>query len=157
MARPAKHTKTAAVKAVKDAAAEAKATAVKAQEKVVAEVKEVAKTAAKTTTRKTCKTSVCVEMNGLSVAVADIQSAVKAAVKAQGLEASELKIYVNANEQAAYYTVDGQGGESYKIDLKALSDRRMNVKDGKRSCITVSSHFLCVQNGCCIFWFLHIK
>ena len=61
MARPAKHTKTAAVKAVKDAAAEAKATAVKAQEKVVAEVKEVAKTAAKTTTRKTCKTSVCVE------------------------------------------------------------------------------------------------
>ena len=123
MARPAKHTKTAAVKAVKDAAAEAKATAVKAQEKVVAEVKEVAKTAktaTKTTTRKTCKTSVCVEMNGLSVAVADIQSAVKAAVKAQGLEASELKIYVNANEQAAYYTVDGQGGESYKIDLKAL-------------------------------------
>ena len=98
MARPAKHTKTAAVKAVKDAAAEAKATAVKAQEKVVA----------------------CVEMNGLSVAVADIQSAVKAAVKAQGLEASELKIYVNANEQAAYYTVDGQGGESYKVDLKAL-------------------------------------
>lgn len=123
MARPAKHTKTAAVKAVKEAAAEAKATAVKAQEKVVAEVKEVAKTAktaTKTTTRKTCKTSVCVEMNGLSVAVADIQSAVKAAVKAQGLEASELKIYVNANEQAAYYTVDGQGGESYKVDLKAL-------------------------------------
>ena len=34
------------MKAVKDAAAEAKATAVKAQEKVVAEVKEVAKTAA---------------------------------------------------------------------------------------------------------------
>ena len=123
MARPAKHTKTAAVKAVKEAAADAKATAVKAQEKVVAEVKEVAKTAktaTKTTTRKTCKTSVCVEMNGLSVAVADIQSAVKAAVKAQGLEASELKIYVNANEQAAYYTVDGQGGESYKVDLKAL-------------------------------------
>ena len=41
-------------------------------------------------------------------------------MKAQGLEASELKIYVNANEQAAYYTVDGQGGESYKVDLKAL-------------------------------------
>ena len=35
MARPAKHTKTAAVKAVKDAAAEAKATAVKAQEKLL--------------------------------------------------------------------------------------------------------------------------
>ena len=127
MARPAKHTKPAALKAVKEAAAEVKTTAVKAQEKVVEEVKKetaavnaAAKTAAKTATRKSCKTSICVEMDGLSVAVADVQSAVKAAVKAQGLEASELKIYINANEQAAYYTVDGQGGESYKVDLKTL-------------------------------------
>lgn len=124
MARPTKRTKTAAVKAVKEAAAEAKAVAVKAEEKVAEKVAESAKkevAAAKATVkRKTCKTSVCVEMNGLSVAVADIQTAVKAAVKAQGLEASELKIYVNANEQAAYYTIDGEGGESYKVDLNTL-------------------------------------
>ena len=59
-------------------------------------------------------------MDGLSVAVADMQNAVKKAVKDQGLEASELKIYVNAQEQAAYYTVDGEGGQTYKVDLKTL-------------------------------------
>ena len=79
-----------------------------------------ATTAKKAAPRKPCKTSVCVEMNGLSVAVADIQNAVKKAVKDQGLEASELKIYVNAQEQAAYYTVDGEGGQTYKVDLKTL-------------------------------------
>lgn len=70
--------------------------------------------------RKTCKTSVCVEMNGLSVSVADIQTAVKKAVKEKGLDASELNIYINATEQAAYYTVNGEGGETCKVDLKTL-------------------------------------
>lgn len=68
----------------------------------------------------TCKTSVCVEMNGLSVAIADIQNAAKKAVKEKGLEATELKIYINAAEQAAYYTVNGEGGKDYKVDLKTL-------------------------------------
>ena len=81
---------------------------------------QAAAPAKKAAPRKTCKTSVCVEMNGLSVAVADIQNAVKKAVKDQGLDASELKIYVNAQEQAAYYTVDGEGGETCKVDLKTL-------------------------------------
>ena len=103
MARPKKATTAAA-------AAPAKA----------AETKAAATTVKKAAPRKTCKTSVCVEMNGLSGAVADIQNAVKKAVKDQGLEASELKIYVNAQEQAAYYTVDGEGGQTYKVDLKTL-------------------------------------
>lgn len=89
-----------------------KATAVKAAEEAVVEKKAVRKPA--------CKTSVNVEMSGLSVSVADIQTAVKKAVKERGLEAAELKIYVNAAEQAAYYTVDGEGGEESKIDLKTL-------------------------------------
>ena len=42
------------------------------------------------------------------------------AVKEKGLEASELKIYINAAEQAAYYTVNGEGGEDFKIDLNTL-------------------------------------
>ncbi len=70
--------------------------------------------------KKTCKTSLFVEMEGLSVSVADIQTAVKKVVKEKGLEASELNIYVKAEEQAAYYTVDGEGGAEYKIDLKTL-------------------------------------
>lgn len=74
----------------------------------------------KTVKKAACKTSVCVEMNGLSVTIADIQTAVKKAVKEKGLEASELNIYINATEQVAYYTVDGVGGEESKVDLKSL-------------------------------------
>lgn len=97
----------------KKAATAAAAPAKTAEAKAAAPAKKAAP-------RKTCKTSVCVEMNGLSVAVADIQNEVKKAVKDQGLDASELKIYVNAQEQAAYYTVDGEGGETCKVDLKTL-------------------------------------
>lgn len=67
-----------------------------------------------------CKTSVCVEMSGLSVSVNDIQNAVKKAVKDKGLEASELNIYINAAEQAAYYTINGEGGEDFKVNLNSL-------------------------------------
>ena len=67
-----------------------------------------------------CKTSVCVEMSGLSASVNDIQNAVKKAVKEKGLEASELNIYINAAEQAAYYTINGEGGEDFKVDLRNL-------------------------------------
>lgn len=60
-------------------------------------------------------------MSGLNVSVDDIQKAVKKAVKDKGLDASDLKIYVNAAEQAAYYTVDGEGGEDYKVNLNDLN------------------------------------
>lgn len=85
--------------------------------------KEKAKTTAekKTSAKKpVCKTSVCVEMSGLSASVNDIQNAVKKAVKERGLEATELNIYINAAEQAAYYTVNGEGGEDFKVDLRSL-------------------------------------
>lgn len=59
-------------------------------------------------------------MSGLSVSVNDIQNAVKKAVKEKGLEASELNIYINAAEQAAYYTINGEGGEDYKVELNSL-------------------------------------
>lgn len=112
MARTTKTAKTAAAKAVETKAVEAAPAAEKAPAKKTTEKKSAAK--------KACKTTVCVEMNGLSVDVANIQTAVKKAVKEKGLEASELKVYINAAEQAAYYTVDGEGGEAYKVDLKSL-------------------------------------
>ncbi len=59
-------------------------------------------------------------MSGLSVSIADIQTAVKKAVKEKGLEASELNIYINAAEQAAYYTINGEGGEDFKVELNNL-------------------------------------
>lgn len=103
MARPKKTTK---------ATPEAKTTVAKTVEETPVEKKAARKPA--------CKTSVNVEMSGLSVSVADIQTAVKKAVKEKGLEATELKIYINAAEQAAYYTVNGEGGEESKVDLKSL-------------------------------------
>ena len=48
------------------------------------------------------------------------EAAVKKAVKASGAEATDIKIYINAAEQAAYYTVDGAGDATNKVDLKTL-------------------------------------
>lgn len=110
MARTTKTTKTAAK------TAEAKAVETTTEKAAPA----AKKTTEKKVTKKTCKTTVCVEMNGLSVDVSAIQTAVKKAVKEKGLEASELKVYINAAEKAAYYTVDGEGGEAYKVDLASL-------------------------------------
>ena len=94
---------------------------VKAEEKKVVEEKAAAKTTAKKTTRKpACKVSTCVELNGLSVSVSEVEAAVKKAVKASGAEATDVKIYINATEQAAYYTVDGAGDATNKVDLKTL-------------------------------------
>ncbi len=104
----------------KDTAATAKTTkaAAKTTVKAAADKQtEEKKTAAK---KPACKTSVCVEMVDLSVSITDIQNAVKKAVKDKGLEASDLKIYINAAEQAAYYTVNGEGGEDFKVTLRDL-------------------------------------
>ncbi|MCD8096953.1 MAG: DUF6465 family protein [Lachnospiraceae bacterium] len=69
---------------------------------------------------KKTRSTICVEMGSLSVDISGVKDAVKKAVKEQGLEAGELKIYINTAEQAAYYTVDGQSDESFRIDLKTL-------------------------------------
>lgn len=102
MAKTTKTKKTVAAPAVETKAVEEKAVEKKAARKLA------------------CKTSVCVEMNGVSADIADIQTAVKKAVKELGLEAKELKIYINAQEQAAYFTVDGAGNDEYKVDLTTL-------------------------------------
>lgn len=124
MARPKRAVTTAKAAVAKTAepkTTEVKATEVKAEEKKVVEEKAAAKTTAKKTTRKpACKVSTCVELNGLSVSVADVEAAVKKAVKASGAEATDIKIYINATEQAAYYTVDGAGDATNKVDLKTL-------------------------------------
>ena len=49
-----------------------------------------------------------------------MEAAVKKAVKASGAEATDVKIYINAAELAAYYTVDGAGDATNKVDLKTL-------------------------------------
>ena len=34
----------------------------------------------------------------------------------------EIKIYLNAEQRAAYYTVDGQGSDDFKVDLTTLAE-----------------------------------
>lgn len=109
MARATKTTKTAK-------SAVSKTAEVKTAESVNASEKTIDKKAS----ARRAKTTVCVEMNGLNVDVANIQTAVKNSVKEKGLTATDLKVYINAAEQTAYYTVDGVGNGEYKVDLKNL-------------------------------------
>lgn len=62
---------------------------------------------------------VTLEIFETSVSLEAIQKAVKKNVSAKKLK-GEIKVYINAEERAAYYTVDGRGDESNKIDLKSL-------------------------------------
>ncbi len=82
------------------------------------------KTTAKTETKKAastrCTTTVSIEMAEISLTPAQIQNAVKKAVKEAGMTPSSLNIYINTAEKAAYYTVDGVADDSYKLDLTAL-------------------------------------
>lgn len=79
---------------------------------------KTAETKKAATTR--CTTTVSIEMGEVTLTPAQIQNAVKKAVKAAGLTPASLNIYINTAEKAAYYTVDGVADDSYKIDLATL-------------------------------------
>lgn len=104
----------AAVEATTKKAAAKKAAAPKktAAKKATTKKAEPKKAAAKKTV-----VTMTVEMGGKSLEVSEIQAAVEAAVAEKGLTAAELKIYVNTAEQAAYYTVDGEGSAEYRVEL----------------------------------------
>lgn len=79
---------------------------------VVKETKEQVKTAAKTVRTKIVDTKL--EINGMSVSISEVEKAVKKAVADKGLK-GEINIYLNVAEQAAYYTVNGEGSEEQKV------------------------------------------
>lgn len=54
-----------------------------------------------------------------SVSISAIEKAVKKAVSSRKLK-GEIKIYINIEQRMAYYTVNGEGSEEFKIDLKSL-------------------------------------
>lgn len=62
---------------------------------------------------------VTIEIFETTVTLDAIEKAVKADAAAKKLK-GEIKIYVNAEERAAYYTVNGEGDGSNKIDLRFL-------------------------------------
>lgn len=62
---------------------------------------------------------ITLEIFETTVAVADIEKAVKAHASEKNLK-GDIRIYVNAEQRAAYYTVNNEGSEDQKIDLKTL-------------------------------------
>ena len=106
--------KAAETKTVK---AEAKAEAKKAEEPK----KETAKkTPAKRTTAKDIKTSVVVQFAGKEVTEKDLIAAVKKAYTKKGNNVGDIKtieIYVKPEESAAYYVVNGEASDDFKVML----------------------------------------
>jgi DNA-binding transcriptional regulator YbjK len=97
---------------VKEAAAVVKEAVKSTAADVVKETKEQVKTAAKTVRTKIVDTKL--EINGMSVSISEVEKAVKKAVADKGLK-GEINIYLNVAEQAAYYTVNGEGNEEQKV------------------------------------------
>ena len=60
-----------------------------------------------------------VEIFETNVSLEAIENAVKKAVSDKKLK-GDIKVYINAEQRAAYYTVNGEGAEDYKIDLRTL-------------------------------------
>ena len=104
------------IEEAKDAAADiAKAPVVEeAKETVKKAVKEVAKNI---DIKKFAETTI--ELPGFAVTMSSIEEAIKKDIKDKGIEGKEI-VYVNVEQKAAYYTVDGQGSDDYRIDLNTL-------------------------------------
>lgn len=128
---PAKEIKPTTEKTLHTAAAETTAEAAKEPKK--AAKKETVKKAVKKentetmaeatkTPRKMTKVSDTVlEIFETKVSMKDLEAVIKKEVKANGLK-GEIKIYLNAEQRAAYYTVDGQGSDDFKVDLTTLAE-----------------------------------
>ena len=125
MATAKKETKTT-VKTTKATASKTAAakTAVKAEEVKEAAVVKEAAPAKKAPARKTTKAAepketVYVEYAGKQTAVKDMLEAAKTAFAQahQGVEIKTIEIYVKPEEDGAYYVVNGEGSDDYKIEL----------------------------------------
>ena len=110
-------TNSEVIEEAKDAAADiAKAPVVEeAKETVKKAVKEVAKNI---DIKKFAETTI--ELPGFAVTMSSIEEAIKKDIKDKGIEGKEISVYVNVEQKAAYYTVDGQGSDDYRIDLNTL-------------------------------------
>lgn len=63
---------------------------------------------------------IILEIFETSFSMDTLEAAVKKDLETKELKGKDIQVYVNAEERAAYYTVDGQGSDDYRIDLTAL-------------------------------------
>ena len=68
---------------------------------------------------RTMISEVNVEIFETNVSLDAIENAVKKAVSDKKLK-GDIKIYINAEQRTAFYTVNVEGAEDYKIDLRTL-------------------------------------
>ena len=121
--------KTAAKKVGASAPAEKTAEVVKEvvnkAPEVVQKAEKTVKTATKTATKTVRKAAgvrvkeVSLEIFETNVSMKDVEKAVKKAVADKGLT-GDVSIYINAERRAAYYTVNQEGSDEYKVDLGNL-------------------------------------
>ena len=109
-----KEATTKATEAVKETVEK---TTVKASE-VIEEAKDAAADIANIDIKKFAETTI--ELPGFAVTMSSIEEAIKKDIKDKGIEGKEISVYVNVEQKAAYYTVDGQGSDDYRIDLNTL-------------------------------------
>ena len=111
---------TATIKEATTKATElAKETVEKAIEEAKATVnKTVKEVAQKMETKKIAETTI--ELPGCAVTMTAIEEAVKKDMDAKEISGKEINVYINADQKAAYYTVDGEGADNYRIDLTSL-------------------------------------
>mgnify|MGYP006979307810 CR=1 FL=1 len=114
--------KAAAKKVEESAPAEKTAEVVK---EVVQKAEKTVKTATKTATKAVRKAAgarvkeVSLEIFETNVSLKDVEKAVKKDVAEKGLT-GDICIYINAERRAAYYTVNQEGSDEYKVDLGNL-------------------------------------
>ena len=98
-----------------------KAPAVKKAEIAEPAVKAVKKTAASAakTTKKAAAPAVktILQTNGCEFDLSTLNAKVLDAAKAHAAEIAEIAIYVKPDEAVAYYTVNGEGTDDYKVEL----------------------------------------
>ena len=63
------------------------------------------------------KSSVTLQINGIDFDPATIQKAAVEAAKNIKPDVKDVRVYIKADESAAYYTIDGEGSADYKIKL----------------------------------------
>lgn len=108
---------------VKEAAPAEKPAAKRGRKKAEAAVKEPAakaETAKKAPAKKVePKTSIVIEFGGKQVVAKDIVAAATKAYKKanRGVVIKKIEVYVKPEEQVAYYVVNGEGSEDYKVEL----------------------------------------
>ena len=137
-AAPAKEVKPTTEKTLHTEAAEGKAEAAKEPKKatkketvkktVKKETTETMAEATKTPRKMTKVSDTVLEIFETKVSMKDLEAVIKKEVKAtvSGIYITavkgEIKIYLNAEQRAAYYTVDGQGSDDFKVDLTTLAE-----------------------------------